>query len=143
VNSPAVAAGRVAAYGLREVAGLLDTKFKLSWEGARSAIPRHQTLSATLDWSYNLFSETEQSTLCRLSVFMGFFSLQAAQAVCSSENDDDSVVPVIATLVSKSLISTDLYGGRLKRRIAEQVAKAKYQTLPNIVSLSGVAPWRS
>jgi predicted ATPase/DNA-binding winged helix-turn-helix (wHTH) protein len=110
-------AGRVDAYGLHEVAGLLDTKLKLSWKGARTAIPRHQTLNATLDWSYNLLSETERQTLCRLSVFKGFFSLQAAQAVCSRGDADSDVASIVAILVSKSLISTDLYEGQLQYRL--------------------------
>src|SRR6202453_3603358 len=72
-----LAAGRVSAYGIRGVATLLDQRFGLLWRGRRTALPRHQTLAATLDWSYDLLSPTERLVLRRLAVFVGGFSLQA------------------------------------------------------------------
>ena len=70
-----LAAGRVGAYGLQEIARLLDSEFALRWPGRRTAPPRHQTLRATLDWSYNLWSEVERTVLRRLSVFVAGFTL--------------------------------------------------------------------
>src|SRR4029077_912473 len=76
-----LAAGRVESYGLQEVERLLDREFALRWPGRRTAPPRHQTLRATLDWSYNLLSEVERTVLRRLSVFVTGFTLEAAQQV--------------------------------------------------------------
>jgi predicted ATPase/DNA-binding winged helix-turn-helix (wHTH) protein len=76
-----LAAVRVGVHGLREVASLLDGRLKLEWRGRRTAPPRHQTLGATLDWSYGLIDESERIALRRLAVFAGPFTLQGALAV--------------------------------------------------------------
>src|SRR5277367_1795484 len=73
-----LAASRVGILGIRGTAELLDNHFSLLWQGRRTALPRHETLNAMLDWSYNLLSEREKVVLCRLSVFVGGFTLQAA-----------------------------------------------------------------
>ena len=73
-----LAASRVGVHGVQGTASLLDKQFRLLWRGRRTALPRHQTLSATLDWSYNLLSRTERLVLRRLAVFVGGFSLEAA-----------------------------------------------------------------
>jgi predicted ATPase len=102
-----LAAGRVSTHGIRETAALLDSRFRLLWPGRRTALPRHQTLSATLDWSYDLLSEVERVVLCRLSVFVGFFTLEAATAVAASASiDSTQVLDSIASLVAKSLVSS-------------------------------------
>src|SRR5262249_45916376 len=64
-----LAACRVGVFGVQGTAALLDKQFNLLWSGRRTAIPRHQTLSATLDWSHNLLSPTEQVVLRRLAIF--------------------------------------------------------------------------
>src|ERR1700677_1346644 len=58
-----LAASRVGVYGIQGISSLLENEFRLLWRGRRTALPRHQTLNATLDWSYNLLSETERLTL--------------------------------------------------------------------------------
>src|SRR5277367_5464977 len=63
-----LAASRVGPLGIRETAKLLDSRFGLLWHGRRTALPRHRTLNAMLDWSYNLLSERERVVLCRLSI---------------------------------------------------------------------------
>jgi predicted ATPase len=86
---------------------LLDNRFSLLWCGRRTALPRHQTLNAMLDWSYSLLSEREKVVLCRLSVFVGDFTLQAAGSVASETDvDEEHVIDAVASLVAKSLIST-------------------------------------
>jgi predicted ATPase/DNA-binding winged helix-turn-helix (wHTH) protein len=103
-----LAAGRVSAYGIRETAALLDNRFRLLWHGRRTALPRHQTLSATLDWSYDLLFELERAVLRRLSVFVGAFTLEAATAVAADDNIDGArVVDAVAVLVAKSLLSAN------------------------------------
>jgi predicted ATPase len=77
--------------------------------GRRTALPRHETLNAMLDWSYSLLSEREKVVLCRLSVFVGDFTLQAAGSVASeteAEADEANTIDAVASLVAKSLIST-------------------------------------
>jgi signal transduction histidine kinase len=75
------AAARVDAYGIRGTAAILEHRFKLLWQGRRTAPSRHQTLAAMLDWSYDLLSELERTVLRRLSIFIGIFSLDAVAAV--------------------------------------------------------------
>jgi predicted ATPase len=102
-----LAASRVGSLGIRGTAELLDNRFSLLWHGRRTALPRHQTLNAMLDWSYNLLSERDKAVLCRLSVFVGEFTLQAAGSVASeTEVDEADIIDAIASLAAKSLIST-------------------------------------
>ena len=107
-----LAAGRAGLHGIRGTAALLDNRFKLLWRGRRTALPRHQTLNAMLDWSYNLLSDHEQRVLCRLAVFVGDFTLGAACFVASeAEADAAEITDAVASLVAKSLISPALNGG--------------------------------
>src|SRR5271170_2417996 len=102
-----LAASRVGSLGIRGTAELLDNRFSLLWHGRRTALPRHETLSAMLDWSYRLLSERDKVVLCRLSVFVGDFTLQAASSVASETDADQAdVIDAVAGLVAKSLIST-------------------------------------
>lgn len=100
-----LAAVRLGVHGLRETDTLLDGRLKLEWRGRRTAPPRHQTLSATLDWSYNLVSDTERLVLRRLAMFSGGFTLNAAVAVSGDDLLAEQVVDAIAQLVAKSLVS--------------------------------------
>jgi predicted ATPase/DNA-binding winged helix-turn-helix (wHTH) protein len=103
-----LAAGRVNAYGLRTTAALLNDRFRLLWEGRRTALLRHQTLSAALDWSYDLLSDRDRLILRRLSVFVGVFTLDAALTVASGTDIGSvQVAAVVASLVGKSLVSAD------------------------------------
>jgi len=103
-----LAAGRVGVYGIRGIASLLDSPCRLLWNGRRTVIPRHQTLSAMLDWSYNLLPECERLILRRLSVFVGAFSLEAAQFVAAGDLlEREHVAEAIAGLVTKSLVAVE------------------------------------
>src|SRR5690606_37770356 len=73
-------AGRIATYGLEGTVDLLDKRLGLHWQGRRTALPRHKTLYALLDWSYGLLPPFEQCILRGLAIFVGPFSLHAAQA---------------------------------------------------------------
>ena len=70
-----LAVSRAGSLGIRGIAERLDNRFSLIWHGRRTALPRHQTLNAMLDWSHNLLSEHEKAVLARLSVFVGDFKL--------------------------------------------------------------------
>jgi predicted ATPase/DNA-binding winged helix-turn-helix (wHTH) protein len=100
-----LAACRVGVYGVQGIASLLENEFGLLWRGRRTALLRHQTLNATLDWSYNLLSETERLTLRRLAVFVGAFSLEASLDVVAHDLDPSEVTETFATLVDKSLVA--------------------------------------
>ena len=102
-----LAASRVGVHGVQGTASLLDKQFRLLWRGRRTALPRHQTLSATLDWSYNLLSRTEQLILRRLAAFVGGFSLEAAVEVVADGLDPAELIETLATLVDKSLVTSD------------------------------------
>lgn len=100
-------AGRAEAYGIRGIARLLDNRSGLLLEGRRTALPRHQTLHALLDWSYNLLSEHEQLMLRRLSILVGAFTLDAAQAVAmDNERDSAQFITTLGGLIAKSLVAT-------------------------------------
>jgi predicted ATPase len=101
-----LAATRTAALGVEALAARLDDRFALLTGGRRTALPRHQTLRATLDWSYELLSDAERVMLRRLAVFAGGFSLQAASAVAADKDLTPSdVVTSVADLVTKSLVT--------------------------------------
>jgi predicted ATPase/DNA-binding winged helix-turn-helix (wHTH) protein len=102
-----LAASRVRVHGIQGTASLLDKHFRLLWRGRRTALPRHQTLNATLDWSYNLLSTTERLILRRLAVFVGGFSLEAALHVAAESIDPAEFIETLATLVEKSLVTLD------------------------------------
>jgi len=107
-----LAAGGLDAYGVQGIADLLDRHIKLLWHGRRTAVPRHQTMRAALEWSYNLLSVEERAVLGRLSVFVGIFSREAAVAIAAqAEVDEAAVVRTIVNLVAKSLLATDAKPG--------------------------------
>jgi predicted ATPase/DNA-binding winged helix-turn-helix (wHTH) protein len=99
-------ASHVCAYGVKSMLELLDKHFNLLWEGRRTALPRHRTLRATIEWSFNLLSEPERVILGRLSVFVGSFTLEAAQSIAASELiDDDMIMAALASLAAKSMLT--------------------------------------
>jgi predicted ATPase/DNA-binding winged helix-turn-helix (wHTH) protein len=104
-----LAAARAAALGIEELAVRLDDRFHLLSGGRRTALPRHQTLRATLDWSCELLAEPERVILRRLAVFAGAFSLEAAGVVAAStEISASEVVECLSSLVAKSLIAAEV-----------------------------------
>ena len=104
-----LAAGRVDVFGLPGVAARLEDRVRLLTHGRRTALPRHQTLTATLDWSYDALPKSEQAALRRLSVFAGRFTLDGAQAVATDDLVTSSdTVEIVASLVSKSLLNADV-----------------------------------
>ncbi|MBV8589977.1 MAG: winged helix-turn-helix domain-containing protein, partial [Acetobacteraceae bacterium] len=101
-----LAAARVDTLGIGAFAALLDDSFGVLTSGRRTALPRQQTLRATIDWSYDLLSEREQPLLRHLAVFSGGFSVEAAAAVMKDTTFEVSAVEEgIANLVAKSLIA--------------------------------------
>lgn len=114
---------RAATHGIEATAQLIGERFSLAWAGRRTAIARHQTLQAALDWSYGLLPEGERRTLERLSVFLGAFSMDAALAVAVDESEDtlDAVEAAAALdgLIAKSLVALNKAGGPNTHRLPE------------------------
>jgi predicted ATPase/DNA-binding winged helix-turn-helix (wHTH) protein len=112
-----LAASRVATHGLAATADLVNTHLGLYWKGRRTAPPRHQTLQGLLDWSYCSLLESERRVLRELSVFVGSFTLAAAQAVAC---ETAGVPAAVDALVSKSLLSAVISGdGATRYRLLE------------------------
>jgi predicted ATPase/DNA-binding winged helix-turn-helix (wHTH) protein len=104
-----LAAGRIGPFGIRELAKRLDDRFTLLARGRRTALPRHKTLRATLDWSYGILAEHEQAILRRLAVFCGEFAMDSAHAVAASEGIGSvDVLDGVTSLMAKSLVSVVL-----------------------------------
>lgn len=98
--------GRVGTYGVEATLNLLNKHLGLHWQGRRTALPRHQTLHALLDWSYGLLAEPERLVFRRLSIFVGTFTLEGAQAVAAGGDLKPAhLESIIDHLVAKSLIS--------------------------------------
>lgn len=102
-----LAASRVKLLKVEQIAVRLNDAFRLLTGGSRTALPRQQTLRALIDWSYNLLSEEERTVLRRLSIFMGGWTLEAAEYVC----DNPNMLDLSMHLVDKSLVSVDLEHG--------------------------------
>jgi predicted ATPase len=103
-----LAAAQVDVFGVSGLAAHLDDRLAVLTRGCRTAVPRQQTLRATIDWSYELLSEPERHLLCRLAIFPVGFGLEAAAAVVSGSHDGAAVIREgIASLVAKSLLTRD------------------------------------
>ncbi|MFJ9180526.1 AfsR/SARP family transcriptional regulator [Streptomyces sp. NPDC102360] len=117
-----LAAARLRMLTPRQIADRLDDRFRLLTSGARTALPRQQTLRAVVDWSWDLLDAPERATLARLSVFSGGCDLSAAEAVCGPDALD-----ALASLVDKSLVvaapEDDEHGGGMRYRLLETVSE--------------------
>jgi len=135
-----LAAARVKALRVEQIAARLDDRFRLLTGGSRTALPRQQTLRALIDWSYDLLSEPERVLLARLSVFAGGWTLEAAEAVCASDGGgrlaetslsdvrlpSEDVLDLLTHLVDKSLVvmddsSADNSGGETRYHFLETI----------------------
>jgi len=115
-----LAAARVSTLGMQALASRVDDCFSLLTTGRRTALRRHQTLRATLDWSYELLSESERLMLRHMSIFAGGFTLAAASAVIAGiEILASNVVENLAKLVAKSLVTADVGGATVHYRLLE------------------------
>jgi predicted ATPase/class 3 adenylate cyclase/DNA-binding CsgD family transcriptional regulator len=125
-----LAAARVRALTLDEIVDSLHDRFRLLTGGARTAVRRQQTLRASVDWSHALLTEPERALLRRLSVFMGGFDLDAAQAVAgTSEVERYQVLDQLSLLVDKSLVLAENAGGRTRYRLLETVRQYALEKL--------------
>ena len=117
-----LAAARLAAMTPAELARRLERSFAVLGAGRRGTLPHHQTLRATIDWSYQLLAEPEQRLLARLAVFAGGCTLEAAEAVCGGDGiDPDTVFGLLASLVARSLVVTEEHGPETRYRLLETI----------------------
>ncbi|HEU0297146.1 MAG TPA: tetratricopeptide repeat protein, partial [Anaerolineales bacterium] len=119
-----LAAVKVRVLSLEQIAERLDDRFRLLTSGSRTALERHQTLRATLDWSYNLLSPEEQILFRRLSIFVNGWTLEAAESVCSDESTSgrirsDDVLNLLEHLVNKSLVTAEEWQSETRYRVLE------------------------
>ncbi len=106
-----LAAAHVNVLSLSSVAEKLDDRFQILIGGRRTALPRQQTMRATIDWSYKMLSAQEQRVLEYLSVFVGGCSIASAIAVCTSDEiPENDVLELLASLIDKSLVMVDFEG---------------------------------
>jgi predicted ATPase len=124
-----LAAARVKVLSPQELAQRLDERFRVLTGGDRSALPRHQTMRALIDWSYDLLQEQERSLFRKLSVFADGFSLRAASAICGdvATCDEIAVMDLLSSLVDKSLVQPDAAGEQRYRLLesTRQYAREK------------------
>lgn len=125
-----LAAVRLRALSLEQILARLEDRFRLLIEGNRAALPRHQTLLAAVEWSYDLCSEPERSLWASCSVFAGEFDLEAAEYVCSNDElSADDVLSGIVGLVDKSILVRVESGHLSRYRMLETIRQYGLQRL--------------
>jgi predicted ATPase/class 3 adenylate cyclase/Arc/MetJ family transcription regulator len=115
-----LAAARVKVLSPQQLARKLDERFRILTGGDRSALPRHQTMRALIDWSYDLLRREERALFCKLSIFAGGFTLESAVALRSDAALDElAVLDLLSSLVDKSLVQADSIEGSKRYRLLE------------------------
>ena len=135
-----LAAARVRMLAPAQIADRLGDRFHLLTDGTRTAVPRQQTLQASIDWSYELLSEGERTLLRRLSAFTGGWTLDAAEQVCGSEGiDHHAVLDLLTGLVDQSLVTTAEHDVEVRYGLLETVRQYATARLSDPDELHGVA----
>lgn len=115
-----LAAVRIRSLSVEQINARLSDRFNVLTGGSRAALPRQQTLRATLDWSFDLLADDERAVLRRLAIFVGGFTLDAASAVASDQRSDEyAVVDLLAQLVARSLVIADTNDAGARYRMLE------------------------
>ncbi len=126
-----LAAARAKTLSIEEIADHLDDRLRFLRSWRRVADPRHQTLRATLDWSYELLSDEERSVLAPLSVFAGGFTLQAVAAICL-DGDDARALDLVGRLVESSLVVAESRQDVTRYRLLETIREYAAERLDDI-----------
>ncbi len=124
-----LAAARMRAMSLTEIGNSLQDRFGLLTAGARTALPRHQTLRASVEWSHALLTEAERVLFRRLAVFAGGFDAAAAAAVAGDDDDGGSTMGELLSLVDKSLVQAEENRGGTRYRLLETVRQYAMEKL--------------
>jgi predicted ATPase/DNA-binding winged helix-turn-helix (wHTH) protein len=135
------AAARVNCFGIGGLAARLDDRLRLLTGGARTALPRQQTMRATLDWSYDLLTEAQQMVLRRIAVFSGDFTLRAADFVISDDPGlCNHIVDHVAELVTKSLVVAEMGDAEPRLRLLETTRAYALAKLIESGEFDAIAP---
>jgi len=121
-----LAAAKIRVLSLEQIAKRLDDRFRLLIGGNRTALERHQTLRAAIDWSYNLLPVDEQGLFRRLSIFIGGWTLEAAESVGGDESTEgpvrgEDVLNLMEQLINKSLVVTEEIRSETRYRMLETI----------------------
>jgi len=136
-----LAAARVPAMTPAELARRLERNFTVLGGSRRDAADRHQTLRATIDWSFQLLTDAEQALLARLAVFAGGATLEAAETVCGGDGiEPDTVFELLASLVARSLVVAEEHGPDVRYRLLESIRQYGAQRLDEA---SQAGRWRA
>ena len=134
-----LAAARVKTISPEEIALRLNDRFRLLTGGSRTALPRHQTLRAAIDWSYHLLGGYEGVLFRRLSLFCGSFSLEAAESICQgSDLDSIDIFDSMCRLVDKSLLILEQSEGATRYRMLETIREYAFDRLRESDEVAGV-----
>jgi predicted ATPase/DNA-binding winged helix-turn-helix (wHTH) protein len=126
-----LAVPRLKVLPVQRLAQGLDERFRLLTGGSRTALPRHQTLHATIDWSYDLLNAQERLLLQRLSVFAGGATLDSVAAVAAGDDiSPGEILDLLSSLVEKSLVQADLTGSEPRYRLLESTRHYAREKLP-------------
>jgi predicted ATPase len=124
-----LAAARVKVFSIERITARLDDRFRLLTGGSRTALPRQQTLRATIDWSYDLLSEPERALFRRLAVFAGGFTFEALEGICAGDGiGAPDVADLLARLVERSLVDVE-QGERERYRLLETLRQYGWERL--------------
>jgi non-specific serine/threonine protein kinase len=125
-----LAAARVRMLSLQQIATRLDDSIRLLTRGTETALPRQQTLRATMDWSYELLPEKERVLFRRLAVFAGGFTMEASESVCAGDNlQGDEILDLLSELADKSLLSVAEGDEQARYRLLETIRQYAHEKL--------------
>lgn len=135
-----LAAATIELFGIRDLADRLDRRFSVLTQGRRTALPRHRTMRAALDWSYEILSGPEQWILRRLSIFKGPFTVEAANAIAAGvESGPPDPFDTVSNLAAKSLVAVDLTRGSVFCRLLDSTREYAQEKLEQAGELDKVA----
>ncbi|MGH2587356.1 MAG: ATP-binding protein, partial [Dehalococcoidia bacterium] len=130
-----LAAARLNVLSVEQIAERLSDRFRLLGAGSRTAMPRHQTLRALVDWSYELLDEEERWLFEELSVFAGSFSIEAVESICGIGTDG---LDILGRLVDKSLVVVEEKQGVARYRLLETLRQYAQERLDARDALTAV-----
>ena len=134
-----LAAARIRVLSPEQIAQRLDDAFRLLTGGSRTALPRHRTLRATMEWSFGLLAEREQVLLRRLAIFAGSFTLDAAEAVCvGAPLETEDILDGVSALVDKSMVTMEPGDGIARYRLLETVRQYGVERMRDAAELTAL-----
>ncbi len=140
-----LAAARVKVLTPEQIAARLDDRFHLLTGGSRTALPRQQTLRAMIDWSYSLLTEQEKTLFRRLAVFIGGWTLEAAEAVCADVEQDGilphDILDLLTRLVDKSLVTTEEVMGQTRYHRLETIRQYSREKFFETQEVESIRSW--